>query len=107
MNRLLRTIAALTAISSSAVAKNALDKAQIDCVVNARLKYSETSVALYQRQGMAPTVDDIVAKRRLLEAYCVQYVRCINAPELMMGIEFSRCVDDEDEDRLKENDNVK
>jgi len=93
---------ALAAMSSSAVAKTPTDKAKTDCVAAAHLKYSETSVALYNRQGMAPTIDDIVAKRRLLEAYCVQYVRCVNPPELMMGIEFSGCLDDEDADRLKE-----
>jgi len=84
---------ALAAMSSSAVAKTPTDKAKTDCVAAAHLKYSETSVALYNRQGMAPTIDDIVAKRRLLEAYCVQYVRCVNPPELMMGIEFSGCLD--------------
>jgi len=94
-------IAALAAMSSSAVAKTPTNKAQTDCVVAAHLKYSETSIALYQRQGMAPTIDDVIAKRRLMEAYCIQYVRCVNAPELMLGIEFSGCLDDEDADRLK------
>jgi hypothetical protein len=57
---------ALAAMSSSAVAKTPTDKAKTDCVAAAHLKYSETSIALYNRQGMAPTIDDIVAKRRLL-----------------------------------------
>ena len=99
--RHLLAVLALLAVSSSAVAKSAADKAQTECAVDARLKYAETSVALFQRQGMAPTVDDIVAQRRLLEAYCVQYIRCVNTPELMTGVEFSQCLDDEDADRLK------
>jgi hypothetical protein len=101
MMRHLWVIAVLAALSSSAVAKTQADKAENDCAVNAYKKYLETNIALNQRQGMTPTIDDVTAKRRLMEAYCVQYLRCVNAPELVMGIEFSGCLDDEDADRLK------
>jgi hypothetical protein len=36
----------------------------------------------------------------LMEGYCVQFVRCINVPPLAQGAIFSKCLDDEDADRL-------
>jgi hypothetical protein len=37
-----------------------------------------------------------------MEGYCVQFVRCHNVPEIAAGAIFSKCLDDEDADRLND-----
>jgi hypothetical protein len=93
-------------VSSGAVAKNnklVATKEQSNCMLNAFTAYNQAGIALYQRQGVnLPTIEDAITKRRLLEGYCVQYVQCLNVPPIALGAMFSSCLDDEDEERLKE-----
>jgi hypothetical protein len=37
-----------------------------------------------------------------MEGFCVQFVQCNNVPVLEMGAMFSKCLDDEDADRLND-----
>jgi hypothetical protein len=83
-------------------AETAADKAQNECAVNAYKAYLSASLVLYQQEGVASSIGGVVAKRRLMEGYCVQFVQCLNVPAIAMGAMFSKCLDDEDEDRLND-----
>jgi hypothetical protein len=50
----------------------------------------------------SPSVDGVIAKRRLMEGYCVQFVRCVKVPAIAAGAIFSKCLDEEDADRLED-----
>ena len=101
MRHLLWAIVAALAVSSSAVAETAAEKAQKDCDLNAYKAYLAASIALYERD-QSGSIDGVIAKRRLMEGYCVQFVRCLNAPEIAAGAMFSKCLDDEDADRIND-----
>lgn len=98
----LLAIVTVLAMSSSAVAETAAEKAKSDCAVKAYAEYKAASLALYQREGAPLSVAGVIARRRLVEGYCVQFVRCLNVAETAMGAMFSKCLDDEDEERLNE-----
>ena len=72
--------------------------------MNAYKAYLSASIALYQRDqaGGSSSVEGVIAKRRLMETYCVQFVRCLDVPDLVVGAMFSKCLDDEDADRLND-----
>ena len=96
-------IVAVLFLSSGALAESrATDTAQNECVVKVYKEYLAASLARYQQEGAATSIDDVTARRRLMEGYCVQFVRCINVPPLAQGAIFSKCLDDEDADRLND-----
>jgi hypothetical protein len=102
--RSLSAIVSMLFASSSAVAETVAEKAQKECALQAYKAYLAASLALYQRDqvGGSPSVDGVIAKRRLMEGYCVQFVRCVNVPAIAAGAIFSKCLDDEDADRLED-----
>jgi hypothetical protein len=99
--RYLLAMVVLLFLPSAAVAETATDKAQKDCAISAYKSYLAASIALYQRDQLM-SIDGVIAKRRLMEGYCVQFVQCLNLPELAMGAIFSKCLDDEDADRIND-----
>jgi len=103
--RHLWAIVPLLATSFSAVAETPADKARAECLTNALKEHANAGVALYASQGLFTSVNDVMARRHLDESYCLQYARCVvvgtKSPESAMGVEFSKCLDDEAEERLK------
>ena len=96
--RHLVAIAALLAISSSALAEIPANEAQNECTA---LAYNAHLAKL--QQGMTPqgsTIANVLAQRRLMEGYCVQFVQCLDYAAPVQGMMFQNCLDDQDADRL-------
>ncbi|WP_315747876.1 MULTISPECIES: hypothetical protein [unclassified Bradyrhizobium] len=98
--RQLWVLAVLLAIPADTLAETAAQKTQNDCSLRAYKEYLADSLKLSAQDDAATSIVGVVGKRRLMEMYCVQFVQCLNTPQLVQGAMFSRCLDDEDADRL-------
>jgi hypothetical protein len=76
----------------------ARERAQNQCATAAFGDYNKATLALFQAQGTAPlpSVEQIVAKRRLQEQYCLEFAKCMltasGNPQLV-AIEYSTLFD--------------
>lgn len=90
----------LTAAQASA---EEMSKDQTDCAAKALSDYVAQGLALsnavFQRKRPVDTVADVLARRRLEESYCARFVRCIGTSEQIEGVQFSKCLDLEAEER--------
>jgi hypothetical protein len=100
--RHLSAIAAVLALSSSAVAETATERTQSACTETAYKSYLAASLDLSAHQGVTLSIEDVIAKRHLMEGFCVQFLRCENVEAFAVGSVFSKCLDDEDADRLND-----
>jgi hypothetical protein len=101
--RHLSAIAAVLALSSSAVAETATERTQSACTETAYQSYLAASLDLSKyQQGVTMSIEDVIAKRRLMEGFCVQFLRCASVDAFAAGAMFSKCLDDEDADRLND-----
>jgi hypothetical protein len=96
--RHLLTIGAVLAVSSSALAEIPANDAQNECATKAYNAYLAKLP-----QGVTPqgsTIANVIAERRLMEGYCVQFVQCLDYAAPVQGMMFQNCLDDQDADRL-------
>ena len=96
--RYLAVIAASLAVSSSALAEIPANEAQIECTTMAYKAYLAKLKQGMTAQGSS--IANVVAQRRLMEGYCVQFVQCLDYSTSVQGTKFQNCLDDEDADRL-------
>jgi hypothetical protein len=96
----LSAIVAALLVSSSAVADDAADKVKAVCISNAVHSFSEAVQDLVVRQGLKlPTIDDIMERRHLAEAFCLQRAKCDVAADKTqdaLGLTFEVCLRDEE-----------
>jgi hypothetical protein len=95
------TLIALIATSLQASADTV---AESECLAAANKQYKMQSVELSKTLGQRPsleTIEDILVRRRLEEAYCSRFVKCIEPSRARSGPRFSRCLDLEAEERLR------
>jgi hypothetical protein len=97
--RHLWAIATIIAMSSSALAQTAKDQVPDACSLAAFNDYIAAGLALDQSDPLVNSVETIIARRRLTEAFCVRLVQCQNIPALSVAAMVSKCIDDEDEER--------
>src|SRR5579871_2431260 len=70
-------VIAVLAISSRAIANDAGLKAQVECEDAATAQYKKQVAGLYDKMGSRPiTVQEVMADRRMTEAYCLKYAGC-------------------------------
>lgn len=101
--RHLWAIVVAIAMSSSALGETAADKAQNACALSAYKTYLVASLARSQREGVTSSVADVIEGRRMMEGYCAQFVQCLHdVPAIALGTMFSKCLDDEDADRIND-----
>jgi hypothetical protein len=100
------------AITSSALAETPADKALKACLFDALTNYTKAKLAFDASRGATPmqqTIDYYMARRRLEEGYCVQYSHCVvasahipeNFVDMVAGVEFAKCLDDEAAERAE------
>jgi hypothetical protein len=106
------------AASSSAMAETPNDNAVLRaCLTEALTNYTKAKVAFFASKGgdvakgtmPSLTIEYYLAERRLEEAYCVQYARCVvagtnippNFVDTVAGTQFAGCLADEAEERAK------
>jgi hypothetical protein len=116
MMRLLFVVVAIFALSGAMAKTTKNDPVLMACLTDALMNYTNAKLKLSNPSGdmesptLPPlTIQFFLAQRRLEEAYCVQYARCVmaggNADELsgeFAGTQFSKCLDDEAQERAKE-----
>ena len=100
------TVAVLAA-TSSAMAETPNDKILRACLTEALTNYSKARVDFDANRGATPplTIEYLIAKRRLVETYCVQFAGCLvtgsNIPEkfgdVVAGVQFAKCLEEEAE----------
>jgi outer membrane protein W len=115
--RHLWVIVAITA-SSGTMAETPTDNAVLRaCLTEVMTNYAKAKFAFYASKGAdvtkgtmpSLTIDYYLAERRLEEAYCVQYARCVvtgtNIPpslaDTVAGTQFASCLADEAAERAK------
>jgi hypothetical protein len=100
------------AATSGALAETPDDKALKACLFDALMNYTKAKVAFDASRGSSPTqhtIDYYMARRRLEEGYCVQYSHCVvvgthipeNLVDMVAGVEFAKCLDDEAAERAE------
>lgn len=105
--RLLAVIVLLVTTSTGVLAASKVetkeDKAQTACATQALQDYAAQKVALYTKisaQALPlPSVEDILARRRLEESYCAREIQCFVTPTETRGVMFSNCLDAEHDER--------
>jgi hypothetical protein len=92
--RHLWAIAATLAMSSHAVA---YEMNTLNCENAASAQYKKDVDALYAKIGTRPiTVQEVMADRRLTEAYCLKYAACsVGAKPELLGQNFQSCLEEE------------
>jgi hypothetical protein len=101
--RHLWAVATIIVMSSGALAQSAKDNAQDACSLAAFEDYLAAGLALNQSDPLINSVETIIARRRLTEAFCVRFVQCQNVPSLGFAVIVSKCINDEDEERRDAN----
>jgi len=76
----------------------ARERAENQCATAAFSDYNKATLSLFQAQGTAPlpSVEQIIAKRRLQEHYCLQFAKCMlmpNANTHLVAMEYSTLFD--------------
>ncbi len=105
MMRHLCAIAATLAMSSHAVA---FDINSIECEKAASAQDKKDQDALYAKIGTRPiTVQEVMADRRLTEAYCLKQATCSVAdkPELL-GQNFQSCLEQDAQEHQRAMDDL-
>ena len=96
----------MLAMSPQAVADDAQTKAQIDCENAAYAQYKKDIDAMYTKIGTRPTtVQEVMADRRLTEAYCLKDAACAvkgGAKPELLGRNFEKCLDGEAQERQRQ-----
>jgi hypothetical protein len=103
--RHLCAIAATLAMSSQAVA---YDMNTINCENAASAQFKKDQDALYAKIGPRPiTVQEVMADRRLTEAYCLKQATCSVAdkPELL-GQNFQSCLEQDAQEHQRAMDDL-
>ena len=103
--RHLCAIAATLAMSSHAVA---FDINSIECEKAASAQYKKDQDALYARIGTRPiTVQEVMADRRLTEAYCLKAAACdVGAKSELMGQNFQSCLEQDAQEHQRAMDDL-
>ena len=102
------------AATSSAMAETPNDKELSACLTAALTNYTKAKLAFFASKGgdvsKELSVDYYMAGRRLEEAYCVEYARCVvtftkpaeNVAGIVAGTQFAKCLADEAAERAEE-----
>ncbi|MGY3341991.1 hypothetical protein ACVWZ4_004370 [Bradyrhizobium sp. USDA 4472] len=93
----------LIALSASSLQASA-DMAAEECLTAANKQYKMQSIELskkLKKRSPSETIEDVLVRRRLEEAYCTRFVECIEPSPEWSGPRFSRCLDLEAEERLR------
>ena len=88
--------------SSPAPASIAEQVAQNQCATQTFTSYNNATLALFQQNGVGPSVQQIIGERRLQEQFCAQFAKCVlvpNANSQLVSLEyaasFASCLKDE------------
>src|SRR5579864_5259312 len=104
--RFLWVVAGTLVISSNAVAAENQSAAQLECENAISAQYKKDVDALYLKTLARPiTVQEVMADRRLTEAYCLKLAACDakgGAKPEAFGQNFQSCLDGEAADRQRE-----
>ena len=82
--------------------------AQKKCATEAFSTYNEALVDLLQQGAGVPTIEAIIARRRLEERYCTQFARCdfpdtsAESSAVQYSLAFSSCLREEALEHYKE-----
>jgi len=94
----------LIAVAANSLQASADTAAESECLAAANKQYRMQSIQLLKNIKQRPpleTVEDVLVRRRLEEAYCTRFVQCIEPSPEWAGPRFSRCLDLEAEERLR------
>jgi hypothetical protein len=99
------------AVTFGAMAETPNDRELRSCLTAAMTDYAKAKVAFFASKGgdvskgtmPSLTIDYFMTKRRLEEAYCAEYVRCVvafnkppdNLAGMVAGTQFASCLADE------------
>ena len=104
--RLLWVVAGALVISSNTVAAENQSAAQLECENAVSAQYKKEVDALYSKTLARPiTVQEVMADRRLTEAYCLKQAACYakgGAKPEEFGQVFQSCLDGEAAERQRE-----
>lgn len=70
--------------------------AQNQCATQAFTNYNNAKLTLFQQNGVGPSVQQIIAERRLQEEFCAQFAKCVlvlNANSQLVALEYAASFD--------------
>lgn len=94
----------LIVVTASSLHVRADTRAQSECLGAAIKQYKMQSIEFskdHEQRSSLETIEDVVVRRRLEEAYCTRLVECIEPSPALRGPRFSLCLDLEAEERLR------
>jgi hypothetical protein len=80
-------IALAVAVSPSALAGTAKDKAHNECATTAYTDYIAANLERFKQQGLDLSIGAVIANRRAMEGYCVRFVQCLKTKK--PGLRFA------------------
>lgn len=92
----------LCAFLSVVLAKQAFaDEKYAACLTTAMDTHLQTSLKLYETEGITPSPDKQIMRRRLFEKYCLEVTACGlqsykgETRDMIESVLFSKCLDEE------------
>jgi hypothetical protein len=105
----MRWLAYLGFVAALLVSPHALATGQLDCENAAYAQYKkqtdERDAKRLRNLSKPITVQEVLADRRMLEAYCVKHAAGAGKPQ-MLGQNFSDCLDQDAAERVREMDEL-